>query len=67
MGQTGLLFPYGDSHALAGCVKALLLDEPRRRQLAQAALEWSECFDWERTAAGCLEALKQAQRKEPQR
>lgn len=66
-GQTGLLFPYGDSHALAGCLKALLLDERRQRQLSKAALEWSKCFDWDRTAAACLEVLENAQRKETRR
>ena len=62
-GLTGLLFPYGDSHALAGCLKALLLDEKRQRQLSVAALEWSRCFDWDRTAADCLEVLEIARRK----
>jgi glycosyltransferase involved in cell wall biosynthesis len=66
-GQTGLLFLYGDSHALAGCLKALLLDGRKQRQLSEAAQEWSRCFDWDRTAADCMEVLEIAQKKKPGR
>jgi glycosyltransferase involved in cell wall biosynthesis len=38
-GRTGLLFPTGDSRALAACLARLLDDPPLRRQLAAAAAE----------------------------
>jgi glycosyltransferase involved in cell wall biosynthesis len=56
--KTGLLVPFGDSHALAESVQSLLLDHPRRNRLAKNAVEWASRFNWERSARQMLELLK---------
>ena len=38
-GETGLLYPYGDTAACAGALRALMDSEPLRRTLGQAARE----------------------------
>jgi D-inositol-3-phosphate glycosyltransferase len=43
---TGLLVPEGDAGALAVAVRALLLDERRRRTLGAQAVDWARRFAW---------------------
>ena len=45
-GEAGLLFPVGDSGALADALVALLTDEPRRRLLAAAGSRVVQAYDW---------------------
>jgi glycosyltransferase involved in cell wall biosynthesis len=50
IGDAGLVFPEGDSDALAGAVKQLLSDKGLRERLAQAGLERVKHYSWERVA-----------------
>lgn len=43
---TGVLVPEGDASALAGAVRDLLRDEPRRRVLGAQAVDWARRFAW---------------------
>ncbi|MCW2613379.1 MAG: Phosphatidylinositol alpha-mannosyltransferase [Frankiales bacterium] len=45
-GRAGVLVPVRDAGALAEALAALLLDEPRRKQLAQAASLAVRAYDW---------------------
>jgi phosphatidylinositol alpha-mannosyltransferase len=45
-GEAGLLFPVGDTGALAEAVGSLLLDPERRRHLAAAASRVVHAYDW---------------------
>jgi glycosyltransferase involved in cell wall biosynthesis len=45
---TGLLYPYGDSAALAAAVVRLLTDADAYRRMSAGALEWSARFTWDR-------------------
>jgi len=56
-GETGLLVPHGDAGALAREVRALLLDDGRREQMAGNAVAWAARFDWDQTARSCLDLL----------
>jgi glycosyltransferase involved in cell wall biosynthesis len=56
--KTGLLVPFGDSHAMAESVKNLLSDHPRRNKMSQNAIAWASRFNWERSARQMLELLK---------
>ena len=56
-GKTGILVPHGDPDALAQEVVALLIDADRRSKMSQAAVAWSQQFNWEQTARSCLELL----------
>lgn len=47
-GETGLLYPYGDSEACAEQVRQLLYSEPLRRQLSAAAQEEVQRYRLER-------------------
>ncbi|MBA7483787.1 D-inositol-3-phosphate glycosyltransferase [subsurface metagenome] len=49
-GETGLLFPYGDCHALAQKLVRILSDDLLRQKFAENALEWSKTFTWEKAA-----------------
>lgn len=57
-GETGLVVPCDEPAPLADAVADLLLDEPRRLRMGQAARKWAvENFDWSslaRQAAGLL-------------
>ena len=56
-GETGLLFPYGDSEALADRLIHLLQDSGERARLSANALDWSQHFNWECTAEETLSVL----------
>ncbi len=49
-GDTGLLFPYGDSSALADCLVKILSENVLRNSLSHNALDWAKTFTWERAA-----------------
>jgi glycosyltransferase involved in cell wall biosynthesis len=46
-GLNGLLYPYGDSAALARAVLEVLGDDAAYRRMCEAALEWSSRFTWD--------------------
>jgi glycosyltransferase involved in cell wall biosynthesis len=54
-GETGLLFPYGDSAALAKHLIALLSDENLRERLTKNAVTWALSFTWEKAAQETME------------
>ncbi|HET6562815.1 MAG TPA: glycosyltransferase family 4 protein [Marmoricola sp.] len=45
-GNHGVLFPTGDSHALAEAVSGLLEDRPRRAALGERARRAASAYDW---------------------
>jgi glycosyltransferase involved in cell wall biosynthesis len=65
---TGLLYPYGDSAALAAAVVRLLTDAGAYRRMSAAALEWSARFSWDRVtddAEALIGAAIEARREMP--
>lgn len=59
-GDTGLLVPVGDSAAVAGALRTLLLAPERRTAMSRRALEHAHRFTWDRTADQTLAALHMA-------
>ncbi len=55
-GETGLLFTYGDSVALAETLIELIGDESRRKVLGMAGKHWAKAHSW-RASAKLLEGL----------
>ena len=49
--HAAIAVPVGDADALAGAIRSLLDDEPRRLALARAAQAWAEAQDADATAA----------------
>ena len=49
-GDTGLLFPYGDSKTLAQKVLLILHDEKLRERFTRNAVKWAQTFHWDTTA-----------------
>jgi len=45
-GETGLLIPEGDVHALSSAIHRILEDEPLRKKMSMKAVEWASRFDW---------------------
>lgn len=56
-GETGLLVPYADPHALAVVLHELLTDHTRRKEMGRNALAWAARFHWDDTAERGLELL----------
>lgn len=50
-GMSGLLYPYGDTAALATTIIQLLADTALREQLSEGAVTWAREFTWDRSAA----------------
>ncbi len=59
--HAGRLFPYGDAHALADALIALVTDEQLRCQLIAQALDWAGRFDWQTSAQRLLEIASQTE------
>jgi len=56
-GETGLLTPENTPEALAKLTLELLQDNKLHHRLAQAALEWSREFNWDKTAEQFMRIL----------
>lgn len=56
-GETGLLTTENTPEALAQLTVELLQDDKLRHRLAQAALEWSREFTWDKTAEQFMRIL----------
>jgi glycosyltransferase involved in cell wall biosynthesis len=56
-GKTGLLAHYGDREDLSKLITRVLTDDLLRKRLSQEAAEWSECFDWDKTARQTLKTF----------
>jgi len=61
-GVTGLLAPPGDARAFADAMGDLLDDRGPLPALAKNAREWSQRFDWDRSADAMEQALRAAAR-----
>ena len=59
-GETGLLVPVRDAHALAASLGRVLRDDALRARLAAGALAWAARFRWEDAAAAVGETLDEA-------
>jgi phosphatidylinositol alpha-mannosyltransferase len=57
-GEAGVLFPVGDTAALAASVAALLLDDERRRHLSVAASRVVQAYDWHHVARQVVEVYE---------
>lgn len=64
-GETGLLYPYGDTDALAREIIGLLKDTAARERFSGAALGWAARFSWDAAADRTLELLDQAAHPSP--
>jgi glycosyltransferase involved in cell wall biosynthesis len=64
-GKTGLLTPVGDARALAEAMSKLLSNQPRRRQMGQAAkLHARRLFDASHLARGWEQVIRQVAKRE---
>ena len=61
-GETGVLFPYGDSGALAAKLVRLLRDPGERERMSRNALAYAAKFTWDNAAATTLEVLERVRR-----
>ncbi len=59
-GETGVLFPYGDSGALSAKLLELLEKSGERERMSRNALEYAATFTWDRAAATTIEVLERA-------
>ncbi len=57
-GEAGVLFPVGDSDALAAALVALLLDPERRRLLAAHGLSAVQRYDWQHVTREIVEVYE---------
>ena len=58
-GETGLLFPYGDEHALTKNIIQILSDDKLRTHLEQGAVKWALRFQWDEAAEQTHRLLKE--------
>jgi glycosyltransferase involved in cell wall biosynthesis len=56
-GHSGLLFPYGDTAALARSIVRVLRDDAERNRLSKGALEFAARFTWDIAASRTINAL----------
>ena len=56
--ETGFLVPAEDLAGFAARVESLLCDDALAERLSRASLEWSQRFDWERTADAMERSLE---------
>ncbi len=56
-GETGMLFPYGDSKNLAEKIIRILSDDELRERLTGNAVAWSGKFTWDECAQKTLEVV----------
>jgi glycosyltransferase involved in cell wall biosynthesis len=59
-GETGRLYPFGDTDALAAAIVALLSDAALRESMTARAREWAERFSWDHVADDVENLLEQA-------
>jgi glycosyltransferase involved in cell wall biosynthesis len=59
-GETGVLVPYGDTHALADALARLLCDGDLRRRMGVAARAFAERFSWDASADGVEAVLRRS-------
>jgi glycosyltransferase involved in cell wall biosynthesis len=57
-GETGFLVPHGDVAALAEKVLVILEDRDLRRAMSDKAVEWSEKFSWDESAAAIVREME---------
>lgn len=57
-GDTGVLFPHGDSHALALALLDLLSDAEKRRSMGDAGRIWAQAHSWITSSERFLELLR---------
>jgi glycosyltransferase involved in cell wall biosynthesis len=63
----GVIVPFRDSAAIAEAVNGLLLDDDRRRRLAERAWREGRAMTWSRVASRAIEAFRAARRTVPPR
>jgi glycosyltransferase involved in cell wall biosynthesis len=66
VGETGFLYPHGDTGALSACMIRLLGDGALRRHLGEGAVRWAATFDWEDAAERTLAFLSGVTGKAPE-
>jgi len=59
-GETGFLAPFADVAAFAARIAEILDDDTLSLRMQQAAYEWSQSFDWDRSADEMAECLERA-------
>jgi len=57
-GETGLLYPYGDTDALEGSIRRLLGDEELRQRMTRDAILWAKSFSWDAAAERTIAFLE---------
>jgi len=57
-GKTGLLYPYGDHHQLAGQIIKLIQNDQLRTSLAKQCIPWAHRFNWEDSATNMLNLIE---------
>jgi glycosyltransferase involved in cell wall biosynthesis len=57
-GKTGILVPYGSSHALSIAITTILNNTRLRQNLRNGALDWSKKFEWRKSAEQAINLTK---------
>jgi len=57
-GETGLLYPPGDSSALVSCIRTLAQDEMARKRMGEKARQIARARTWEKTAGLILATIE---------
>ena len=57
-GKTGILVPYGSSHAISIAISSLLNNKRLRISLSHGALEWSKKFEWRKSSEEAINIIK---------
>jgi glycosyltransferase involved in cell wall biosynthesis len=58
LGESGLLYPFGDVAKMAESILSILTDSVLREKLQQGGLRWASRFTWEKTAERFNNLLK---------
>jgi len=59
-GETGILVPSGEKHALAGAIVRILTDDALRIRLSEEALAYSRNFSWEKVSNEFINVVEKA-------
>ncbi len=57
-GETGILVPHGDVHALADAMQGLMENPSERSRLSEGGLRWGSEFHWDRTGRDMLAIME---------
>ena len=58
VGQSGMLYKYGNIEELADAIKSLMLDNALLNELSEGSVAWAKTFSWDKSASEMLELIE---------